>query len=297
MANPEEIPLVSVRIAEEQRTVTRPWKRWFDNMVDSVVTKTDKVDPATADNVASLDSDGNLKDSGIPSADVLEPKDVDGTTDQVTVTDDGDGTITVSLPNPLVTPGPATVTGNLTVVGDIDADSITVDAYERHIQVPVLPVGNPASQPTAVDVGTAGGYQFASSGTQEELHFQWEVPDDWDGTDIRVEIDWCPDSGAMTAPDTISWVFQYRSIAEGELITQGTIAVETINHSTTTPQYTTVHSPVTFPFNDADQPLTKQDHLYVRCYRDTTVGNDFAGTVVATAFEILYNSTTLPTSN
>jgi len=179
---------------------------------------------------------------------------------------------------------------------DIQGD-VQVESYERHVQIPVLAVGNAASQPTPVDVGTAGGYQFASSGVQEELHFQWEVPDDWDGTDIVVEIDWLPDSGAMTNPDAVKWVFEYRAVAEGESIVNGTIATQSVTYNTTTSQYVTVHSPVTFSFNDANQPLTKQDHLYVRCYRDTSVANDFSGTVVATAFEILYNSNKIPRSN
>lgn len=174
---------------------------------------------------------------------------------------------------------------------------ITVPSYERHIQIPVQAVGNPANQPTAIDAGTAGGYQFASSGVQEELHFQWEVPDDWDGTDIKLEIDWLPDSGTKTSPAAVRWVFEYRFIAPGESILQGTQATQSISDTATVAQYVTIHSPVTLPFNDANQPITKQDHLYVRCYRDTTVANDFTGTVIATAFEVIYNSNTLPTNN
>lgn len=187
--------------------------------------------------------------------------------------------------------------GDWETTGTHTMDALTVTAYERHIQVPVLAVGTVANQPTPIDVGTAGGFQFASSGTQEELHFQWEVPDDWDGTDITVEIDWVPDSGGMTSPHTIRWTFEYRCVAEGEAITNGSAGTETVDYSTTTAQYVTVHSPVTLPYNDADQPIAAQDHIYFRCFRDTTVGDDFPGTVVATAFEILYNSTSLPTSN
>jgi len=174
---------------------------------------------------------------------------------------------------------------------------LTVPAYVRHIQVAAAAVGLPANQPSAVDVGTAGGYQFASSGTQEELHFQWEIPEDWDGTDIIVEIDWCPNSGAMTNPHAIKWTFEYRAVAEGELITAGNVATQSVTYDTTTAQYLVVHSPVTFTYNHADQPLTVGDHIFVRCFRDTGVTDDFPGTVVATAFEIIYNSTSIPTGN
>ena len=56
-------------------------------MLNSGNDKADKVVGATADNLAALTSDGNLKDSGIASEDVLEVGDVIGTSNQVVVTD------------------------------------------------------------------------------------------------------------------------------------------------------------------------------------------------------------------
>lgn len=165
--------------------------------------------------------------------------------------------------------------------------------YQRHIQMPASVAGNVANQPTAVEVGTASGYQFASGGTQEELHFQWEVPEDWDGSQIVVEIDWLPNSGAMTSPAAVNWIFEYRSVAEGESIVNGTMASKSVVYNTTTAQDIIVHSPVTL--DDANQPIEIGDHIYFRCYRNTAVANDFAGTVVATAFEINYTSNSFPT--
>ena len=184
------------------------------------------------------------------------------------------------------------VDGNLVITG-----GLTVETYIRHIQIPVIAAGNPASQPTPVEVGTAAGYQFASSGVQEELHFQWEIPVDWTGGDMTVEIDWVPNSGAMTNPHAVKWTFEYYSVAEGETIDNGTIATQSVTYDTTTAQNLIVHSPVTIPYNDANQPLTVGDHIFVRCFRDTTVTDDFPGTVVATAFEIIYNSNSIPTGN
>jgi hypothetical protein len=170
-------------------------------------------------------------------------------------------------------------------------------AYERHIILTAQVAGLSANQPTLAEVGTASGWQFASGGTQEELHFQWEIPSDWNGGDITVEIDWLPDSGAMTNPDAVKWVFEYRSVSEGETIDNGTIASEEVTYNTSTAQYLIVHSAVTFAYNDANQPLTVGDHIFVRCYRDTSVASDFAGTVVATAFEVEYDSIGIPTGN
>ena len=189
-----------------------------------------------------------------------------------------------------------TVQGDVTIVGDLDVSAITTDSYERHIQLAASLAGTPANQPTQVTVGTAGGLQFATTGTKY-AYCTWEVPDDWDGTDIVIEIDWCPNSGAMTAPAAVKWDVSYRAVAEGELITAGTVATGTVTVNTSQPQYEFIHSGFTIAFDDANQPLTKQDHVFFEFSRDTGVANDFSGTAAITEFEILYNSVGLATSN
>lgn len=175
-------------------------------------------------------------------------------------------------------------------------DAIRVPTYERHIQISAKASGTVANQATDNTVGTAVGLQF-SSALDKYAGCQWEIPDDWDGTDAYIEIDWLPDSGAMSGTDTVEWVLEYRSIAEGELVTQGTIATVTVTNDDDNAQYKTIHSRFTLDFDHADQPMTKQDHMYFLFHRNTGVANDFAGTVTATAYEIIYNSTGLPTSN
>lgn len=181
--------------------------------------------------------------------------------------------------------------GDLTLLGTAK--------YERHVQIKATPSGTPANQMSAVTIGTATGLQ-ASSAVSQYAGFQWEVPDDWDGTDVYVEIDWFPDSGAMSGTDAIRWVVEYRAIAEGELITQGTVATvdngsggDTSDYA----QYETKHTRFTLTYNHADQPLTAQDHVYFLVHRDVSVSGDFAGTVTVPAFEIIYNSKGFPTSN
>jgi len=51
------------------------------------------------------------------------------------------------------------------------------------------------------------------------------------------------------------------------------------------------------PFNDTDQPLTKQDHIYFKVSRNTAVTNDFGGSVTVAAFEIIYMSKQIPRGN
>lgn len=167
--------------------------------------------------------------------------------------------------------------------------------YERHIQIPAMLSGSPAEQPTQVAVETVGGLQF-SSALSKIAYCQWEVPDDWDGGDVFFEVDWFPDAGAMSGTDTVKWDLSYRAIVEGELVNAGTVAALSITDSADYAQYQTKHSRFTLPFDDANQPLTKQDHVYFKISRDVGVANDFAGTIVVPAFEIIYMSTGLPTT-
>lgn len=175
---------------------------------------------------------------------------------------------------------------------------LTVPTYERHIQIPAVGgTGTPANAPTPTDFFTAGGLQFASSGSKY-TYVQWEIPDDWvGGEDIYMEIDWFPDSGAMSGTDTVKWDIEYRSIAEGETINNGTSVTVSVTDDGDYAQYTTIHSRFTLDYDNANQPLTAQDHMYFKITRDTGVANDFAGTTTVTAFEIIYNSNSMPTSN
>lgn len=174
------------------------------------------------------------------------------------------------------------------------SDPITVPAYVRHIQVPALVTGNVSNSPTPNDYFTAGGLDFTQTGTKY-CFFQWEVPDDWDGTDIKIEVDWVPTSGTKTTPDAVKWNMEYRALAEGELINAGTSVTLTNSDTATQTQYKFIHPQFTATYNDANQPLTKQDHMFFKVSRDNTVANNWAGTATVTAFEIIYNSTKLPT--
>lgn len=169
-----------------------------------------------------------------------------------------------------------------------------VDTYERHIQIAAVADGTVANQPTDVDFFTAGGLQFGTSAPAKYAFCQWEIPDDWDGGDIYFEVDWMPDSGAMTAPDTVKWDVEYRAIAEGEAINNGTSVTVSYKHIATMSQYQTYHSRVTLAYNSANQPLTNQDHIYFKITRDYTVADDFGGTVTILAYEIIYNSVKIP---
>jgi hypothetical protein len=178
-------------------------------------------------------------------------------------------------------------------------DSYDTALYERHIQIVAVADGAVANQPKPVDFFTAGGLQYASTGANFAF-CQWEVPDDWNGGDVYFEVDWFPDSGAISGTAAVRWTVEYRAIAEGETINNGTSVTLDNGAGGDTGDYTqyqTRHTRVTLAYNNANQPLTIQDHVYFKVSRDTGVANDFAGTVTVTAYEIIYYSVGLPASN
>ena len=168
-----------------------------------------------------------------------------------------------------------------------------VPVYVRRIQIPALVTGIVAQAPSAADYFTVGGLDWTTTGTKYAF-FQWEIPDDWDGTDMLVEVIWFPASATKTAPAAVKWDIEYRAIAEGEAINNGTSVTLTSTDVATVTQYIKTHTPHTLTFNNANQPLTAQDHIFFKVSRDTGVAADWMGTVNVPAFEIIYNSISMP---
>ncbi len=165
--------------------------------------------------------------------------------------------------------------------------------YTRHIQIPAIGNGSVANQPTPVDFFTVGGLQFGNAAAKYS-YLQFEMPDDWDGSDPYLEIDWAPDSGA-TGGNTVIWSIEYRSIAEGETLNNGTSVTLSVTESGSYSQYQTRHTRFTLPASTGNQPLAKQDHVFVKVTR--TVADGFTGSVTVTGYEVIYTSTGFPTSN
>ena len=185
--------------------------------------------------------------------------------------------------------------------GDFSADTVTINGkltvtpFTRHVQLPAETVGKLTDQPTPETFGTAACLQFASLGTSEYAYATFEVGEDWvGGEDIIFEIDWFP---AMTGTETVTWDVTYRSILEGETITNGTAVTVSVTDSGDYSQYVIEHSPFTLDYDNGNQPLVHEDHVFLQVTRDTGVANDFAGTVCVTAFEIIYNANTFAETN
>jgi len=169
--------------------------------------------------------------------------------------------------------------------------------HVRHVQIPAVVRGNAAAQPTPAAFGSAACLQFEDNQTVAEYaYFQFEIPEDWTGGDMTVEIDWVPDSEAMTTTEAVGWVLAYGARAIGEAI-NGSLTSVPVTVDADIAQYVTTHTPFTLAYNDATNPLVHEDHVFVRVGRVNGGVDTFAGTVCITAFEILYTSDGFPECN
>ncbi len=189
------------------------------------------------------------------------------------------------------------INGTIDYGGAMVGGTLTVTPYQRHVQIPASTSGLPANQAPLITVGTASCLKFVNAGGKY-AYFQWEVPTDWVGSeDIEIEADWIAESGAIGAGETVVHKFSYRSIAEDESLLGGTVATTAATFTdggAGTAQDIVTHTAATFTYNHANQPLVAGDHLYVQVERDT---DTFTGDTCIVAFEINYNSNTLPMSN
>jgi len=144
------------------------WAKWFENVRGLANSKLDQASDPTENNIVIFDANGDITDSGIDVSDVIEPTDVTGTTNEITVTDNGDGTITISLPDPLVIPGDTTISGDADVTGDttltgsltakddlIFSDAGRIAWTKKTANGVTLGGGPPTSADTVADLQTA----------------------------------------------------------------------------------------------------------------------------------------------
>lgn len=139
--------------------------------------------------------------------------------------------------------------------------------------------------------GIAGG--LLANANSDFFYFTTEVYGSWDGTDIYVEVDWCPRTDIANT-ETVIWKWEWKALAEGEDQDAGTSATATVTYTSsgTTSAGTMIHSRVTIPATTGNQPLTKQDHIFFKLYRDATA-DTYNGDVMITAFEYVYVAASL----
>lgn len=179
-----------------------------------------------------------------------------------------------------------------------EGGSIYLPGYTRHIAMPASTSQVGATAPTATTVGTSRGLGFDADG--ELVFFDTVIPEDWNGTsDMNIEIYWSAENGdAVADTEQVIWDTEYRSVAEGEAVDNGTLVNVACTHTqsgggTDKELYETT---CTIDYDDANQPLTAGDTLFIKLNRDVTAeaGNTYSGLAILQRYEIKYTSNALP---
>lgn len=174
----------------------------------------------------------------------------------------------------------------LHVTGDI-----TTTSFTRHHDIEVGAALFGASAPSIEIIGIARGLGFDANA--ETAYFTVEVPDDWIGTsDMDFSVDWSPDT-APTDTETVKWDISYRSVAVGEDIdgTSTTDITSTYTQSGAGTLGELISTSTTVDFDDATNPLTAGDLIFVEFTRDVT-GDTFGEIPVVVNWNLAYESNT-----
>ena len=185
-------------------------------------------------------------------------------------------------------------TGVVTFV--LAGDTVVTGAYTRQLTIEAGATQQGATAPTPVTTGTTRGLAFDADA--EEAFFSFKVPSDWDGaSDILIDVDWSPESGtAMADTETVIWTVDYRSVATGETITNGTLVTTTVTYtqSGAGTDNELIESVLTIDFDDVNQPLAVADHIFFDFSRDFT-GDTYTSDAVVQEWDMEYQSIGLPT--
>jgi len=152
MASFNQPPPIKDIMTDKGGQSTHVWRRWFEGLFKNLATKADLLVPTSENNVVVFDADGNLADSGIDADDVLEPKDVLDTTNEITVTDNGDGTVTISLPD-------GVTIANLILTALTAEKPVWTDANKKLISqdINLSDVVHTRNAPTSITVNSSDG--------------------------------------------------------------------------------------------------------------------------------------------
>jgi hypothetical protein len=149
--------------------------------------------------------------------------------------------------------------------------------------------------PTATTVGTARGLGFDAD--NEAAYLVSEIPLEWDGSNMAIEIHWYPTSGdAVANTEKVKFDVHYRSVAAGEAIDNGTLVTATTTFtggaSETDKEYYVTS--VTIVYTGGNQPLTVGDELVMQLDRDVTGeaggGGSYSGMAIIMKVELEYTA-------
>ena len=185
-------------------------------------------------------------------------------------------------------------------INELDVEKVgilanTAATYTRTLKIPATAarVGNTA--PTEVTIVNTRGLGFDADG---ELAFiAVPIPQDWNGiSDIILKTSFCGTAGdAIADGETVKFDISYNSVAENEAVDNGTEVTATVTYTQsgagTDKQMIIIN--ITIPYNDANQPITAGDALFIKFNRDVTT-DTYSGMAIVQAWALQYTSNCVP---
>ena len=169
---------------------------------------------------------------------------------------------------------------------------LTVGTFTRHHDINVGSALLGPTAPTLELIGLARGLGFDSDA--ETAYFSVEVSSDWVGTtDMSISVDWAPNT-APSDTETIKWDISYRAVSAGETVnvTSPTDITATYTQSGVGIVGELINTPITIDFDDATNPLTEGDIIFVEFTRDVT-GDTFGEIPIVFNLNLAYDANTV----
>lgn len=190
------------------------------------------------------------------------------------------------------------LTGNIanstTSMDTIFVNEIRLDEYTQYFSIDPSNATVGVTAPTNTTIGTFRGLTFDADA--EVAYFEFEIPDDWNGTSDLGIMGYFTNqpSTAIGAGETVIFDFEYRSIAEGETLTNGTAVTVsgTYTQSGAGTDGELIEGGVVIDYDNVNQPLTAGDLMGIKVNRDMTT-DTYASDIIIVKWEITYTSNSI----
>lgn len=173
---------------------------------------------------------------------------------------------------------------------------LKIEEFTQYISINAGAASVGATAPSTVTIGTWRGLEFDAAG---ELAFiEFEVPDDWNGTsDMTLQIYGYAETGdAVANAEIIQFDADYRSVAGGEAYDNGTLVTisPTYTQSGAGTDKAQIELTVVIDYDNANQPLTKNDIVGFVINRDVGGTDTYTGAFTVVKWEIAYTANNFP---
>ena len=173
--------------------------------------------------------------------------------------------------------------------------AISVSDYTRTAKIPATSARVGSTAPTATSIINTRGLGFDADA--EIAFIAVPIPSDWNGlSDLILKTSFCGTAGdAIADGETVKFDISYNSIAANEAVDSGTekAATTTYTQSGAGTDKEMIIEDITIDYDNADQPITAGDALFIKFNRDVST-DTYTGAAIVQAWALQYTSNALP---